>query len=62
MIMKTERWINDESFVNGDHERTVNAKLRAMNARWKDGERTLKERKFQFLRHFRCCFETINEF
>ena len=71
MTMKTERWMNDERFVNDrwtNSERTLNAlwtlnaKLwtmnadeRTLNARWTEGERTLNERKNGKVERFRDC-------
>ena len=51
MTMKTERWINDERFVN---DRWTNGE-RTLNARWTNGERTVNERKNGKVERFRDC-------
>ena len=64
-----ERWANDERFVNGERERTVNAERktehwthdeRTLNARWTDGERTVNERKNGKVERFRDCMFVKN--
>ena len=61
MTMKTERWMNDESFVNSEHERTVNAERKTVNdkrtisAPWTHGEGTVSERKNGRVECFRDC-------